>query len=202
MITQEVDPHHFVRRARQIKAQIPNLLTQWGLLPKFKRWRLAQDPETGTVVLFGVLDNKYIATQSTTPFSDYFDPRLLRDLATELHVQVIPSATDGLRYSFILEEGQLDIPKDFETVYPPAPMKMLEPGSANEAPIEPIQPIPVDDHTLLHQRLDKFLKITEALDALDNATVPPEPDVLQMDDAEFNQQMADYEANRNHLKLL
>jgi hypothetical protein len=202
MITQAVDPHHFIRRARQIKAQIPSLLTQWGLLPKFKRWRLAQDPETGTVVLFGVLDTQYIATQATTPFSDYFDPRLLSDLATELHVQVIPSATDGLRYSFILEEGLLDIPKDSETIDPPAPVKLPEPLAANETPIEPVASALDEDHAILHQRLDKFLKITEALDALDNATAPPSPDVLLMDDAEFNQQMADYEANRNHLKLL
>src|SRR5512135_925565 len=98
MITPIVDSPQFIRRARQIKAQIPLILSQWGLLPKFKRWRLAQDPGSGMVVLFGVLNNQYIATHTTTPFSNYFDPRLLRDLAAELHVQVISSANDGLRY--------------------------------------------------------------------------------------------------------
>lgn len=87
MITQAIDPYHYVRRARQIKARIPILMSQWGLLPKFKRWRLAQDRDTGMVVLFGVLDNKKIGAHTTTPFSDYFDPRLLSDLATELHIQ-------------------------------------------------------------------------------------------------------------------
>jgi hypothetical protein len=109
MITQAVDPHHYFSRARQIKTRIPSILSQWGLVPKFKRWRLAQDPETGMVVLFGVLNNKYIATHTTTAFSDYFDPRLLHDLETELQVQVISSASDGLRYVFVLERGQIDI---------------------------------------------------------------------------------------------
>src|SRR5512140_375767 len=110
MITPTVNLDHFISRAQQIKAQAPAILSQWGLLPKFKRWRLAQDPGTGMVVLFGVLNSKYIATHATTPFSDYFDPRLLHDLARELHVQVISSANDGLRYAFILERGQLGIP--------------------------------------------------------------------------------------------
>lgn len=216
MITQAVDPHHFIRRARQIKAQLPILLSQWGLLPKFKRWRLAQDPDTGMVVLFGVLDNEYIATHTTTPFNDYFDPRLLRDLATELHVQVISSANDGLRYAFILEMGQLDTPKDIGTMSSPMPVETLEHYPVNQAPpnniqellietrTEPPQPnnsMLVDDHTILHQRLDKFLKNTEALDAMNDATAQPLPDDLLMDDAEFNQKMAEYEANRNNNNL-
>lgn len=190
MITQPIDPHHYVRKARQLKAQIPICLSQWGLLPKFKRWRLAQDPETGTVVLFGVLDTKYIATHATTPFSDYFDPRLLRDLATELHVQVIPSANDGLRYAFILERGEL------ESL--PEPSPLLEPARVNPTPPEPVQPNPTETHTQLHQRLDKLLKVSAALEALEPATPasPPEPD-----DIPFNQQMDEAEARRNAQEL-
>jgi hypothetical protein len=194
MITLPVDPHHYVRKARQLKAQIPICLSQWGLLPKFKRWRLAQDPGTGTVVLFGVLDTQYIATHATTPFSDYFDPRLLRDLATELHVQVIPSANDGLRYAFILERGELDLPSE--------PIPALEPASVDPTPPEPVRPGAAEDHARLHQRLEQFLKISAALEVLENATPPLQPDVLMMDEAQFNQQMADYEAQRNAHKLL
>lgn len=193
MITQPVDPHHYVRKARQLKAQIPICLSQWGLLPKFKRWRLAQDPETGTVVLFGVLDTHYIATHATTPFSDYFDPRLLRDLATELHVQVIPSANDGLRYAFILERGALELL--------PEPLQVQEPVPAEPAPAEPVKPTAEAEHNRLHQRLDKFLEISAALALLENTT-PPQPDVLLLDEAQFNQQMADYEARRNAQKPL
>jgi hypothetical protein len=115
MISQAVDPHHYIRTARHIRAQIPVLLSQWGLVAKFNRWRLAQDPKSGMVILFGVLDNKYIATHTTTPFTNYFDPQLLRDLETELQVQIISSSNDGLRYAFILERGQIDeIPKHID----------------------------------------------------------------------------------------
>ena len=204
MINQTVDPHHFVRRAQQIKAQMPIILSQWGLLPKFKRWRLAQDPDTGTVVLFGVLDNKYIATHTTTPFSNYFDPRLIRDLAAELHVQVISSANDGLRYAFILERGQLDVL--------PAPAELLAPKLVEQAPpaedqkiligIRTTPPLPnrsvlASDQVILQQRLDRFLKLTEALDTLSEASPQPLPEVLLIDEAEFFQHLAEYEANRN-----
>lgn len=188
-MTQAADPQHFMRRARQIKARIPIILSQWGLLPKFKRWRLAQDPVTGTVVLFGVLDNKYIAMRTTTPFSNYFDPRLIRDLETELQIPVIFSANDGLRYAFVLERGQLGAL--------PVPVELLQPDAIYQAPpaevpkvlieIRPAPPIPhrsvlADEHTILHQRLDRFLKITEALDTLDDAAPQPLPDVLLVDE--------------------
>jgi hypothetical protein len=204
MITQAVDPHNFIRKARQIKARMPILLSRWGLLPKFKRWRLAQDPDTGTVVLFGVLNNKYIAMHTTIPFSNYFDPRLMRDLAAELHVPVVSSANDGLRYAFILERGQIG--------FLPAPVELLTPDSVDQAPpaegqkvlieIRPAPPIPnhtilADEHTILHQRLDRFLKITEALDTLGDATPQPVPDALLIAEAEFYERLAEYEASRN-----
>lgn len=205
MINQAVDPQRFTSRARQIKTRMPILLTQWGLLPKFKRWRLAQDPQTGMVVLFAVLNNKYIATHSTTPFSNYFDPRLLQDLETELHVRVITSANDGLRYAFVLENGQVE----------------PEPVSVKEAPLhQPINPLPssppgpgfiekrtaprlpnnfilAEDLNLLRQRLDSFLKITEAL----AAPIQPKADILVKNEAEFNQKMTEYETNRNNSNI-
>jgi hypothetical protein len=193
MITQAVDPHHFVRRARQIKAQIPGILSQWGLVPKFKRWRLAQDPETGTVILFGVLNNKYIATHTTTPFSDYFDPRLLHDLATGLNVQVIPSANDGLRYAFILERGQIDI-EPAHVDYP-----FLDGDSSFVKAVHSAKPVPevivlkitpappivadsVDDQTLVDRGVGAFLKVFDDIKLRDDAAQPqpvqPPPDVV------------------------
>ena len=94
MTMQTVDPTYLNMKARQIKARIPILLSQWGLVPKFKRWRLAEDPETGMVVLFGELDSKYIVAHTTTSFNDYFDMSLLRDMETDLQVQVISSNTE------------------------------------------------------------------------------------------------------------
>lgn len=136
MINQSVDPQHLIRRGRQIKARVPFLLSQWGLLPRFKRWRLTQDPETGMVILFGVLNSKFIALHTTTPFSDYFDPRLLRDLSAELHVQVIPSSNDGLRYAFVLEIGQLELPEN--NVVIPAPAEICKPIEIDQAAGETI----------------------------------------------------------------
>src|SRR6185436_1447979 len=107
MIPQTINPPNFDQKARQIRAQVSTVLTKWGLLPRFKRWRLTQDPGTGMIVLFGILNNRYIATQTSIPFSDYFDPRLLHDLANELQVQVVSCNSDGLRYAFILDRGQL-----------------------------------------------------------------------------------------------
>ncbi len=103
---QGIDPRHFDPKARQIKAQVSTVLTRWGLIPRFKRWRLTQDPETGMVELFGILNNKYIAERTLIPFSRYFDLRLLHDLANELQVQVVSCNSDGLRYAFILDRGR------------------------------------------------------------------------------------------------
>lgn len=109
MIMQTADPLQFGKKAQQIRAQVALVLKRWGLLPRFKRWRLTQDPDTGMVVLFGVLNNKYIATHTSTPFGDYFDPRLLHDLASELQLEVVSGNSDGLRYAFILERGKVEV---------------------------------------------------------------------------------------------
>ena len=194
MITQTVDPHHFVRRARQIKARIPVILSQWGLVPKFKRWRLAQDPETGMVILFGVLNNKYIATHTTTPFSDYFDPRLLHDLARELQVQVIPSANDGLRYAFILERGQIDIePAHVDYPFQDGNSSFVKVARSAAKPVPEvivlkITPAPpktaetVDDQTLVDQGVGAFLKVFDDIKLREEAAQPPPvqepPDVI------------------------
>src|SRR5690349_2016705 len=95
MTTQTVDAHHFDQKAHWIRARVVTILTKWGLLPRFKRWRLTQDPHTGMIVLFGILNNEYIATKTLIPFSDYFDPRVLKELANELQVQVVSCNSDG-----------------------------------------------------------------------------------------------------------
>ena len=44
MTTQTIDPRPFDLRTRQIRAQVATVLKRWNLLPRFKRWRLTQDP--------------------------------------------------------------------------------------------------------------------------------------------------------------
>ena len=107
MITETIEPQYFDRKIRQIRTQVSTVLNKWGLLPRFKRWRLAQDPDTGMIVLFGILNNGYIARHTTIPFGNYFDPRLFHDLANEMQLQVVSCNSDGLRYAFILDRGQL-----------------------------------------------------------------------------------------------
>ena len=83
MTTPTIEPGGFDQEARRIRAQVSIILTKWGLLPRFKRWRLAKDPDTGMVVLFGILNNRYIATHTGISFSDYFQPHILHDLANQ-----------------------------------------------------------------------------------------------------------------------
>ena len=107
MASQTRDSQRFAEKVRQIRARVPTVLAQWGLRSEFSRWRLTQDPSTGLVVLFGVLNNKYTAAHPSHAFSDYFDPRVLLDLAIDLNIAVVPSDSEGLRYAFILDRGQL-----------------------------------------------------------------------------------------------
>ncbi len=109
MMARALDPHHFDRQARRIRAQVSTLLTRSALLPRFNRWRLTQDPASRMALLFGILNGRHIATHTSIPLSDYFDPHLLHDLAGELQVPVVSCSTDGLRYAFILDPGQLRI---------------------------------------------------------------------------------------------
>ena len=107
MIIQTIDSHYFDQKARRIRQQVSTTLTKWELLPRFERWRLTQDPRTGMKVLFGILNYGYIARHTSILFSDYFDPRLMHELAYELQVQVVSCNSDSLRYAFILDGGQL-----------------------------------------------------------------------------------------------
>ena len=211
MITQTVDPHHFHQRARQIRARVPVILSQWGLPPKFNRWRLTQDLGTGLVVLFAVLNTKYIATHTATPFSDYFDPRLLHDLANDLHLQVVSCNSDGLRYAFILDRGQIDILPthiDFpfldgdrllvRVVYSDKPVaEVMEPQST---PVPLIAPANLDDQTLVHRGIEAFLKVFDDIklkeDAASKLAAQGLPDVVVVDQDEFNKRVREHEANR------
>ena len=159
-MTQIVDPHHFDQKARQIKVRTSKFLTKWGLIPRFKRWRLTQDTDTGMIVLFGILNNKYIAAHTSTPFRDYFDPRLLHDLANELQVQIVSCNSDSLRYAFILDRGSLgklpthiDFPfldgdkPSVRVVYSDKPPSEIPQPKITPAPI--IESAVVDDHALV-----------------------------------------------------
>jgi len=220
MITRIVDPHHFHRSARQIKARVPVILSQWGLPSKFNRWRLTQDPETGLVVLFAVLNNKYIVTHTATPFSNYFDPRFLYDLANDLHVQVVSCNSDGLCYAFVLDRGLLGkLPTHIDfpfldgdrllvrVVYGDKPTPEVIERSITPAPL--ITAEVVDDQTLVSRGVEAFLKVLDDIQLKDDAasklSAQGLPDVVVIDKDEFNKRVAEHEADRqriNHIRRL
>jgi len=208
MIIQTNDQNQFNQKAWRIRRQVSKILTKWGLLPRFKRWRLTQDPDTGMVVLFGILNNKYIATHTPILFSDYFDPRLLHDLANELQVQVVSCNSDGLRYAFILDRGQLDkLPTHID--YPfidngKLLVRVVYSDVPQPAPTPPVGIATVDDQTLVREGVGAFLKVFDDIklreDAALSAQTPPDMVVINAD--EFHKRVAEHEAYRQRHKRM
>ena len=208
MTIQTIDPQHFAPKARRIRAQVSTVLTRWGLLTRFKRWRLTQDPSTGMVVLFGILNTRYIVTHTSIPFSDYFDPRVLHDLANELQVQVVSCNSDGLRYAFILDRGQFGkLPTHIIDV------PFIENGKllarvvySDKPPSTPVPPVKnittVDDHSRVQQGVGAFLKVFDDIKLRDDAAVQlfaqKMPDIVVIDEVEFKfkKRVTEHEMNQ------
>ena len=204
MIIQTNNQNQFNQKAWRIRTQVSTILTKWGLLPRFTRWRLTQDPGTGMVVLFGVLNNSYIAAHSSIPFSDYFDPRVLHDLADELQVQVVSCNSDGLRYAFILNRGELGkLPTHIDFPFSDDGKLLVRVAYSDESQSAPTQPIgltTVDDHSLVRQGVGAFLKVFDDIQLRDNAasqlSAQEMPAIAVIDEAEFNKRVAEQQANR------
>ena len=210
MITQTIDPRHYDLKVRRIRAQVSAVLTKWGLLPRFKRWRLTQDPGTGMIVLFGILNNRYIATHTSIPFRHYFDGRLLHDLANELKMEVVSCNSDGLRYAFILSRGQLGrLPTHIDypfldgdrllvrVVYADQPVpEWIDPQTM---PASPIKVESVDDQTLVRQAVAPLLKVLDDTklrdDAASTLSAQGPPDVVIIDEDEFLNRVAEHKAH-------
>jgi hypothetical protein len=210
MTIQVIDPHHFSQKTQQIRTQVSAVLTKWGLLPRFKRWRLTQDPDSGMVVLFGVLNNKYIATYTSIPFNDYFDPRLLHDLANELQVQVVSCNSDGLRYAFILDRGQIDnLPTHIDFPFldkGKLSARVVYKDRQQPVPTPPVGVAIVEDSSFLRQIVGAFLKVFDDIKLKDDAILQLSaqnlPDIVIIDEAEFNKRVAEHEANRQRIKRI
>jgi hypothetical protein len=210
MTIQTIDPRQITLRSRRIKAQVSTVLTKWGLLPRFKRWRLTQDPETGMVVLFGILNNNYIATHTSIPFSDYFDPHLLHDLANELQVQVVSCNSDGLRYAFVLDRGQLgELPSHIDIPIVDSGILSVRVVYKDKAvpASSPAAEIPViEDQTFVRQVVRAFLKVFDDIKLRDEAllllSAGTSPDIVIIDEFEFKKRVAEHEANRQRVKRI
>ena len=212
-MAQTMDRYQFGQKAQQIREQAASVLKRWGLLPRFKRWRLTQDPDTGMVVLFGILNNTYIATHTSTPFSDYFDPRLLHDLVNELQVQVVSCNSDGLRYAFVLDRGQVDVLPthvdypflDRDRLF----VRVVYDESLMESQITPAPLIvadTIDDHIQVRQGVEAFLKVFDDIKLRDDAalqlTAQHQPDIVVVGEDEFNQRVAEHEADRQGINYI
>jgi hypothetical protein len=206
-----IDPRDFDQQARQIKVQVLSVITRWGLIPRFKRWRLTQDRETGMVVLFGVLNNKYIATQTSIPFSDYFDPRLLRDLANALNVQVVScNSEDDLRYAFILDRGSFGkLPTHVD--YPfidkgKLLVRVVFNHDPEPTPIQPVEAVTMDNNRFMRQVAGAFLKVFDDIKLRDDAALllsaQDPPDIVIIDEDEFNKRVKEHETNRLKVKRI
>jgi hypothetical protein len=213
MIIQTNDQNQFNQKAWRIRNRVSKILKKWGLLPRFKRWRLTQDPDTGMIVLFGVLNNKYIASHTSIPFSDYFDPRLLHDLANELQVQIVSCNSDGLRYAFILDRGSLNkLPTHVD--YPfidngKVLVRVVYSDNLSPAPVPPVDATKVDDHTLVDQGVGAFLKVFDDIKLRDDTasaiSAQKTPDIVVIDQDEFKKRVAELEAKfqrSKHIKEL
>lgn len=207
MTMQTIDPQHFAQTSMRIRAQVSIVLTRWGLLPRFKRWRLTQDPDTGMVVLFGVLNNRYIATHTSIRFNDYFDPRLLHDLANELQVEVVSCNSDGLRYAFILDRGELGkLPTHIDFPFIENGKLLVRVVYSDNPPTMPAPTVDiatVDDRSLVHQGVGAFLKVFDDIKLRDEAASQLSahnlPDIVVIDEDEFKKRVAEHVVNRQKI---
>jgi hypothetical protein len=162
------------------------------------------------IVLFGILNNRYIATHTSIPFSDYFDPRLLHDLANEMQLQVVACNSDGLRYAFILDRGQfgrLPTHIDFPFIDNGKLLaRVVYSDNQQSVPAPPIDIAMVDDHTLVHQGVGAFLKVFDDIKLRDDAasllSAQNPPDIVVIDEDEFIKRVAEYETNRQRVKRI
>ena len=164
------------------------------------------------VVLFGILNNRYIAAHTSIPFGDYFDPRLLHDLANELQLQVVSCVSDGLRYAFILDRGRFaKLPTHVD--YP-----FIDNGKVLVRVVYGDKPQPastlaaetgeVDDQTLVREGVGAFLKVFDDIQHRDEAAPIPAqnlPDLVVINEDEFKKRLTEQEAVRQrtvHIRKL
>lgn len=210
MTTQTINSKQFDQKSQQVRDRVSTVITKWGLLPRFKRWRLTQDPDTGMVVLFGILNNKYIATHTSIPFSDYFDPRLLHDLANELQMQVVSCNSDGLRYAFILDRGQLDkLPTHIDFPYidnGKLSVRVVYDEHTQPLPTAPVEIAILEDRTFLRQVVRAFMKVFDDIKLKDDAILQLStknlPEIVVINEGEFNKRVAEHEINRQKIKRI
>lgn len=208
MTMELINANRFDQKARLIRSQVSIVLRKWGLLPRFKRWRLTQDADTGMIVLFGILNNQYIARQTSIPFNQYFNPHMLHDLANELQVQVVSCNSEGLRYAFILDRGRLGkLPTHIDFPFidnGKLLVRVVYNDVSQSFPMPSAEVAVVDDHMLVRQGIGAFVNIFEELKSRENPAdffhAQDLPDIVMINRDEFNKRVAEHEINRRRSK--
>jgi hypothetical protein len=135
----------------------------------------------------------------------------LHDLANELQLQVVSCNSDGLRYAFILDRGQLDeLPTHIDFPFidnGKLSVRVVYDNPPQPEPIQPAVEIPVvDDQRFVRQVVSAFLKVFDDIKLKDEAALqlaaqnPPE--ILIIDKDEFNKRVAEHEVNRQRIKRI
>lgn len=127
------------------------------------------------VVLFGVLNDKYIAEHTSIPFSDYFAPRFLHDLANELQVQVVSCTSESLRYAFILDRGSFGmLPSHVD--YPfvnngKVMVRVVFEDDPQPDPVPKVETLVLTDNRFMRQVAGAFMKVFEDIKLRDDAAL-------------------------------
>jgi len=119
----------------------------------------------------------------------------------------------GLRYAFILARGSLGkVPThiDFPFVDNDKLMvRVVYSDNQKSGPAPPVNTAMLDDHALASQGVAAFLKVFDDIKLRDDAALQPSaqnpPDVVVIDEDEFNKRIAEHETNRqriNHIRRL
>lgn len=208
-MTRTGEQEAYDHETQRIRVGVARILKKWGLLPRFKRWRLTKDPDTGIVVLFGVLNNGHIAMHTASHFGDYFDPRLLHDLANELQVQVVSCNSEDLRYAFILDRGRLEkLPTHVDFPYVDDKGLSLRVVYADTHPSQTVSPVDetTADQNAIRRGAQAFLKIFDDIQLKNDAAAllaaQSSPEVVLIDEDEFNRRVAEHEAEQRRSKHL
>jgi hypothetical protein len=131
----------------------------------------------------------------------------LHDLANELQVQVVSCNSDGLRYAFILDRGELGrLPTHVDFPFIENGKLLVRVVYSDSPPSRPTPPVDaaiVDDHRLVRQGVGAFLKVFDDIKLRDDAALQLSaqnlPDIVVIDEAEFNKRVAEHEANQQRV---
>jgi hypothetical protein len=118
--------------------------------------------------------------------------------------------SDGLRYAFILDRGRFGkLPTHID--YPFVDdgkllVRVVYSDQPQSAPAPPVDIAEADDQTLVREGVGAFLKVFDDIKLRDDAALQPSaqkpPDIVVINEDEFNKRVVEHEANRRRSKRI